>query len=79
MNIPSKKKLTIPDGLWQSAKAQPYVMKLADDLSNDPMIASLLGPNFKVIVDYDAKARRITYSFRHPDDISEDDTQAKKV
>lgn len=79
MNAPMKKKLTIPYRPWHTDQVEPYVMRLADQLSNDPMIASLLGPNFKVIVDYNAEAKRITYSFRTPDDVSPDELDAKKV
>lgn len=79
MTAPFKKKLTVPVRPWHTDKIEPYVMKLADDLSNDPMIAALLGPSFKVIVDYDANAKRITYSFRTPEDITEEDSQAKKI
>ena len=38
-------------------RAQPYVMGIADKLSDDPMLLQLLGPRFKVIVDYDPSAR----------------------
>ena len=79
MNAPYKKKLTIPYRPWHTDKIEPYVMKLADDLSNDPMIRALLGHEFKVLVDYNAEAKRITYSFRSKDDITDEDDQAKKV
>lgn len=59
--------------------AQPYVMSIADKLSDDPMIVKLIGPRFKVIVDYDAGARRVTYSFRAPDDQDPDDADAQSV
>lgn len=76
---PPFKKLNVPYRPWHTDQIEPYVMKLADDLSNDPMIAGLLGPKFKVIVDYNAEAKRITYSFRTPDDTSPDDADAKHV
>ena len=76
---PPFKKLKVPYRPWHTDQIEPYVMRLADQLSNDPMIAGLLGSNFKVIVDYDPDAKRITYSFRTPDDVSEDESQAKKV
>ena len=79
MSAPGKRKLTFPYRPWHEDKMEPYVMKLADDLSNDPMIASLLGQNFKVIVDYNAESKRITYSFRAPDDIGSDEQGAKVV
>ena len=79
MNAPFKKKLTVPGGQRYSDPLEPYVMKVADDLSNDPVIAAFLGPRFKVIVDYDAHARRITYSFRSPDDAGLDEHNARPV
>lgn len=30
-------------------RSQPYVMGIADKLSDDPMLRQLLGPRFKVI------------------------------
>ncbi|WP_439605745.1 hypothetical protein [Hydrogenophaga sp.] len=60
-----KKKATIPLSL---DRAQPYVIGIADKLSDDPMLLRLIGPSFKVIVSYDADARRVTYSFRSPED-----------
>lgn len=60
-------------------RAQPYVMGIADKLSDDPMLLQLLGPRFKVIVDYDPSARRVTYSFRSPDDNDTDEAAAKAV
>ena len=59
--------------------AQPYVMGIADKLSDDPMLVRLIGPRFKVIVDYDATAKRVTYSFRSPDDNDTDDASAQSV
>jgi len=60
-------------------RAQPYVMGIADKLSDDPMLLQLLGPRFKVIVDYDAAAKRVTYSFRAPDDVGSDEHDAKVI
>lgn len=68
-----KRKATIP---LSAAQAQPYVMGIADQLSDDPMLRRLIGPRFKVIVSYDAEARRVTYSFRAPDDHDPDDADA---
>ena len=79
MSAPGKRKLSIPYRPRHEDKVEPYVMRLADDLSNDPMIAGLLGKNFKVIVDYNVEAKRITYSFRSPDDIGSDEQDAKVV
>lgn len=71
-----KKKPTIP---LPAASAQPYVMGLADKLSDDPMLLQLLGPCFRVIVDYDLQSRRITYSFRAPGDVGSDEQDAEVV
>lgn len=71
-----KKKLTIP---LPADRAQLYVMGIADKLSDDPMLLRLLGPRFKVIVNYDTSAKRVTYSFRTPEDHEPDDVDAKAV
>lgn len=59
--------------------ARPFVMDIADKLSDDPMLLQLLGPRFKVIVDYDAAAKRVTYSFRAPDDVGSDEHDATVI
>lgn len=71
-----KRKPTIP---LPAGRAQPYVMGIADKLSDDPMLLQLLGPRFKVIVSYDTSAKRVTYSFRSPEDNEPDDADAKAV
>ena len=71
-----KKKPTIP---LAAEVAQPYVMGIADKLSDDPMLVKLIGPRFKVIVDYDTAAKRVTYSFRAPEDQDPDDADAQSV
>ena len=68
-----KRKATMPLPVNQ---ARPYVMGIADTLSDDPMLTRLIGSRFKVIVHYDINARRVTYSFRSPDDIDVDDDNA---
>mgnify|MGYP003642950858 CR=1 FL=1 len=68
-----KRKATIP---LPSDQAQPYVMGIADKLSDDPMLTRLIGPTFKVVVDYDIHARRVTYSFRSPNDFDASDDDA---
>lgn len=70
------KKPTIP---MPERRAEPYVMGIADKLSDDPMLLRLLGPNFKVLVDYDTARRRVTYSFRAPGDTSPDEDEARRV
>lgn len=74
---PPFKKLKVPYRPWHTDQIEPYVMKLADQLSNDPMIAGLLGSEFKVIVDYNAPAKRITYSFRQAHDTEPDEVDLK--
>ncbi len=59
--------------------AQSYVMRIADQLSDDPVLVRLLGNRFKVFVDYDVDRRRVTYSFRSPDDIEPGDENVKLV
>lgn len=71
-----KRKPTIP---LPADLAQPYVMAIADQLADDPMLLRLIGQNFKVVVNYDAAARRVTYSFRSPDDNEAGDSNAKPV
>ena len=71
-----KRKATMPFPVDQ---ARPYVMGIADSLSDDPMLTRLIGSRFKVIVDYDVQARRVTYSFRAPDDVDADDDNATVV
>lgn len=58
---------------------QPYVMRIADLLSDDPLLIEVLGPRFKVIANYDAEAKRVNYSFRRADDMGPDDVDAKLV
>lgn len=57
-------------------RAKPYVMGIADKLSDDPMLLRLIGPSFKVVVSYDTEARRVTYSFRSPEDHDPRDADA---
>lgn len=71
-----RKKPTIP---FPAVNAEPYVMGIADKLSDDPMLRQLLGSRFKVIVSYDTSAKRVTYSFRSPEDNEPDDADAKAV
>jgi hypothetical protein len=60
-----KRKPTIPDA---HDPMQPYIMGVADKLSDDPLLARLFGSRYKVIVTYDLQAKRVTYSFRSPED-----------
>ena len=57
--------------------AEPFVMSIADKLSDDPFLIRFLGPNFKVTVDFDAIKRRVTYSFRTMNDAHPDDWDVK--
>ncbi|MEZ5635954.1 MAG: hypothetical protein R3E92_02350 [Burkholderiaceae bacterium] len=71
-----KRKATIP---LPTDQARPYVMGIADKLSDDPMLRQLIGPRFKVVVSYDADRRRVTYSFRDPGDNDPNDADAQMV
>ena len=64
-----KKKPTIPQRLDHS---QPYLMQIADLLSDDPRIVQVIGPRFKVIAWVDEEAKRVNYSFRSVDDTAPD-------
>lgn len=59
--------------------ARPYVMGIADTLSDDPLLSRMFASRFKVIVDYDGAANRLTYSFRSLDDSDPDEADAQKV
>ena len=39
-------------------------MRIADLLSDDPLLLDVLGPSFKVIADYDRKAKRVMRTSR---------------
>jgi hypothetical protein len=73
-----KKKLTIPYRPWHTDKVEPYVYDLAKRLAKDGMIGGLLGPDFKVLVKFDAQAKRITYSFRTADYVEPDESEQDK-
>lgn len=59
--------------------AQFFLMRIADLLSDDPMLLDVIGPSFKVIADYDRKTKRVTYSFCRPDDFVQGEQDAKHV
>lgn len=59
--------------------AQPYFMRVADLLSNDPDLVRFLGPSFKVVVTFDERIRRVTYSFRCMDDTEPDELDMPQV
>ena len=71
-----KKKLTI---VAQPEKSQPYLMRIADLLSDDPILVHVIGPRFKVVAYADRKAKRVTYSFRGVDDTEPDEWDLKAV
>lgn len=62
-----------------AVRAKPYVMRIADKLSDDPILLRLLGDRFKVVVDYDTERRRVTYSFRSSEDVEPGDEDAQSV
>lgn len=61
------------------ASAEAYLMRIADLLSDDPLLVDVLGTSFKVVADYDRKAKRVTYSFRRSDSSHPDEDDAKSV
>jgi hypothetical protein len=71
-----KKKPTIVN---YTNDAQPYIMRIADLLSDDPILVQVIGPRFKVIAFADREAKRVTYSFRSVDDTEPDETDVKQV
>lgn len=71
-----KKKPTIAA---QPDSAQPYIMRIADLLSDDPILVHVIGPRFKVVAYADHKAKRVTYSFRGVDDTEPDEWDLKPV
>lgn len=42
---------------------QDYLMRIADLLSDDPFLLTVLGGSFKVSAEYDAKKRFVKYLF----------------
>ncbi len=71
-----KKKPTIPHRL---DKSKPFLMQVADLLSDDPRIVQVIGSRFKVVAWADEKAKRVTYSFRSVDDTEPDELDIKQV
>lgn len=64
-----KKKSTIPQ---RPEQTKPYLMQIADLLSDDPRIVQVIGSRFKVVAWVDEKAKRVNYSFRGVDDTAPD-------
>ena len=56
---------------------EPYLMHIADLLSDDPILIAVLGLRFKVVAYCDRKAKRVTYSFRCVDDTQPDEWEGK--
>ena len=54
-------------------------MRIADLLSDDPILVNVIGPRFKVVAYADRKAKRVTYSFRSVDDTGPDEWDTKIV
>ena len=50
-----------------------YLMRIADLLSDDPILCDVIGPSFKVVAWADREKKRVTYSFRRKDDIEPDE------
>ncbi|MDE2417888.1 MAG: hypothetical protein KGN32_08790 [Burkholderiales bacterium] len=53
-------------------QAKPYLMQIADLLSDDPRIVQVIGSRFKVVAWVDERAKRVNYSFRGVDDTAPD-------
>ncbi|MFH7044672.1 hypothetical protein ABT392_20525 [Paucibacter sp. JuS9] len=58
---------------------QPFAMRVADLLADDPDLVRFLGPSFKVVVSFNADIRRVTYSFRRQDDTDPDEVDIAQV
>ncbi|MDR6215991.1 hypothetical protein [Paracidovorax wautersii] len=54
-----------------------YVMRIADLLSDDPLLVQVIGKRFKLIASCDRERRRVTYQFRHVDDVEADEASAR--
>lgn len=54
-----------------------YVMRIADLLSDDPVLVDVIGRRFKLIAHCDRERRRVTYQFRHVDDVEPDEASAR--
>ena len=46
-----------------------YVMRIADLLSDDPILIQVIGQRFKLDAHCDRERRRVTYQFRAVDDL----------
>lgn len=53
-------------------KTKPYLMEIADWLSDDPRIVQVIGSRFKVVAWVDEKLKRVNYSFRCVEDTAPD-------
>ena len=54
-----------------------YVMRIADLLSDDPLLVEVIGNRFKLVASCDRERRRVTYQFRHIDDVEPDEASAR--
>ena len=63
----------------QKEGLQPYLMHIADLLSDDPILVQVIGTRFKVVAYADCKAKRVTYSFRCVDDTLPDEWDTQPV
>ena len=61
----------------QDDVAQQFLMRIADLLSDDPLLIAVLGENFKVAADYDSKKKFVRYIFTPTTD--DDRRLAKKA
>ena len=73
-----KKKLTIVQQP-QLQRHDIYLMRIADLLSDDPILCDVIGPRFKVVAWADRARKRVTYSFRRFDDTEPDEVGIPEV
>ena len=61
----------------QEASEDYYVMRIADVLSEDPLLIDVIGNRFKLVATCDRQRRRVTYQFRHVEDVEPDEATAR--
>lgn len=58
-----------PDKKMSPEVEEFYVMRIADLLSDDPILVQVIGQRFKLDAHCDRERRRVTYQFRAVDDL----------
>lgn len=59
-----------PEKRMSPAAEEFYVMRIADLLSDDPILVQVIGQRFKLDAHCDRERRRVTYQFRAVDDLA---------